>query len=59
MKRRTLAAADPARVFDLNAATINTGVTRLAVDGGRITLAGFNAVAHLELPGEPGLITRR
>lgn len=50
---------DAARVFDLNAATINTGVTRLSVDGGRITLGGFNAAAHLELPGESGLITRR
>lgn len=50
---------DPARVFELNAATINTGVTRLAVDGGRVTLGGFNAVPHLELPREPGLITRR
>lgn len=50
---------DGSRFFDLNAATINTGVTRLTVDDGRLALAGFNAAAHLEWPGEPGLVTRR
>ena len=43
----------------LNWQIINTSVTRFMYNQERITLAGFNAVAHLELAGDPSLITYR
>jgi broad specificity phosphatase PhoE len=43
----------------LNWQIINTSVTRYMYNQERITLAGFNSFAHLELTGDPSLITYR
>jgi broad specificity phosphatase PhoE len=43
----------------LNWQILNTSVTRYMYNPERITLAGFNSVAHLELAGDPSLITYR
>jgi broad specificity phosphatase PhoE len=43
----------------LNWQIINTSMTRYMYKLERITLAGFNSVAHLELAGDPSLITYR
>ena len=43
----------------LNWQIINTSMTRYMYHEERITLAGFNSVAHLELAGDPSLITYR
>ncbi len=43
----------------LNWQIVNTSVTRFLFDTERITLAGFNSCAHLELYREPSLITYR
>lgn len=43
----------------LNHVLVNTGVTRLRFGPGRISLEAFNQAAHLEWPGETGLITQR
>jgi broad specificity phosphatase PhoE len=43
----------------LNWQVVNTSVSRFMYDAERITLAGFNSTAHLELAGDPSLITYR
>jgi len=43
----------------LNWQVVNTSVTRYMYNEERITLAGFNSISHLELEGEPSLITYR
>jgi broad specificity phosphatase PhoE len=43
----------------LNWQIVNTSVTRYMYHEERITLAGFNSIAHLELAGDPTLITYR
>ena len=35
----------------------NTSVSVLRYGGGRVSLASFNSIAHLEAAGEPGLVT--
>jgi broad specificity phosphatase PhoE len=41
----------------LNWQVINTSISRFMYNEERITLAGFNAIAHLELAADPSLIT--
>lgn len=43
----------------LNWQILNTSVTRFMYNEHRITLAGFNSIAHIELAGDPGLMTYR
>jgi broad specificity phosphatase PhoE len=43
----------------LNWQLVNTSVSRFMYNEERITLSAFNAVAHLELAGDPSLITYR
>ena len=43
----------------LNWQIINTSMTRFMYNEERITLAGFNSIAHLDLAGDPSLITYR
>jgi broad specificity phosphatase PhoE len=43
----------------LNWQVVNTSISRFTYNEERITLAGFNAISHLELAGEPSLITYR
>jgi broad specificity phosphatase PhoE len=43
----------------LNWQIVNTSITRYMYNQERITLAGFNAISHLELAGDPALITYR
>jgi broad specificity phosphatase PhoE len=43
----------------LNWQIVNTSVTRYMYNEERITLAGFNAIAHLEIERDPSLITYR
>ncbi|RJR41995.1 MAG: histidine phosphatase family protein [Desulfobacteraceae bacterium] len=43
----------------LNWQVVNTSVTRYMYNEERITLAGFNSISHLEMEGEPSLITYR
>ncbi|HDP25405.1 MAG TPA: histidine phosphatase family protein [Deltaproteobacteria bacterium] len=43
----------------LNWQIINTSYTRYMYKADRITLAGFNSIAHLELAKDPGVITYR
>ena len=43
----------------LNWQIVNTSISRYMYNKERITLAGFNAIAHLELAGDPSLITYR
>jgi broad specificity phosphatase PhoE len=43
----------------LNWQIINTSMTRYMYRQEQITLAGFNSIAHLELAGDPTLITYR
>ena len=43
----------------LNWQLLNTSITRFMYNEERITLAGFNGIAHLELAGDPTLITYR
>jgi broad specificity phosphatase PhoE len=43
----------------LNWQVVNTSISRFMYNEERITLAGFNAISHLELAGEPSLITYR
>jgi broad specificity phosphatase PhoE len=43
----------------LNWQIINTSISRYMYNEERITLAGFNSIAHLELEGDPLLITYR
>jgi len=49
----------PERTFTLNWAINNSSVTELRVRRGTLMLSGFNNVAHLELAGDPGLLTYR
>ncbi len=48
-----------AHAMRLNWQIVNTSMTRVRYDAERITLAGFNSFAHLELLQEPSLITYR
>jgi broad specificity phosphatase PhoE len=43
----------------LNWQVVNTSVSRFMYNAERITLAGFNSTAHLELEGDPTLMTYR
>jgi len=43
----------------LNWQLLNTSISRFMYNEERITLAGFNAATHLELAGDPGLMTYR
>ena len=43
----------------LNWQIVNTSMTRYMYNSERITMAGFNSIAHLELAGDPSLITYR
>ncbi len=49
----------PEKTFSLNWAILNASVTELRVRRGALMLASFNNVAHLELAGEPSLLTYR
>ncbi len=48
-----------ARIFELNWALVNTGVTQLRCRPGGVSLGYFNGQAHLERRRRPGLITYR
>lgn len=43
----------------LNWQIVNTSVSRYMYNSSRITMAGFNSIAHLELQKDPSLITYR
>jgi len=43
----------------LNWQLLNTSISRFMYNEERITLAGFNAITHLEIAGDPALITYR
>jgi broad specificity phosphatase PhoE len=47
------------RAIRLNWQMVNSSVSRFMYNEERITLAGFNTMAHLELAGDPSLITYR
>ncbi len=47
------------RAMRLNWQLLNSSVSRFMYNEERITLAGFNSIAHLELAGDPTLITYR
>ena len=47
------------QTFTLNWGIYNASVTELRVRKGSLLLSGFNSVAHLELAGEPDLLTYR
>jgi len=47
------------RAMYLNWQLLNTSITRFMYNEERITLAGFNAITHLELAGDPALMTYR
>lgn len=47
------------QTFSLNWGIYNASVTELRVREGSLLLSGFNSVAHLELAGDPGLLTYR
>jgi broad specificity phosphatase PhoE len=47
------------RAMRLNWQLLNSSVSRFMYNEERITLAGFNSIAHLELAGDPSLITYR
>jgi broad specificity phosphatase PhoE len=49
----------PEKTFALNWAIYNASVTELRVRRGELMLAGFNNVSHLELVGDPDLLTHR
>ncbi len=49
----------PEQTFHLNWGIYNASVTELRARGGTLMLSGFNAVAHLELAGDPSLLTYR
>ena len=47
------------RAMWLNWQIVNTSISRYMYNADRITLAGFNSIAHLELAQDPSLITYR
>jgi broad specificity phosphatase PhoE len=47
------------RAIRLNWQLVNSSVSRFMYNEEKITLAGFNTIAHLELEGDPSLITYR
>jgi broad specificity phosphatase PhoE len=47
------------RAMRLNWQLLNSSVSRFMYNEDRITLAGFNSIAHLELAGDPTLMTYR
>ena len=47
------------RIFELNWALVNTGVTQLRYRPGRVSLSYLNSQAHLERQRRPALITYR
>lgn len=49
----------PASAFELNWQIVNTSVTRLQFNRNRISLAGFNCRAHLDLHPDPAVVTYR
>jgi broad specificity phosphatase PhoE len=49
----------PEKTFSLNWAILNGSVTELRVRRGALMLSSFNNVAHLELAGDPSLLTYR
>jgi broad specificity phosphatase PhoE len=49
----------PEQTLSLNWGIYNASVTELRVRRGALLLSGFNAVAHLELAGDPSLLTYR
>jgi broad specificity phosphatase PhoE len=49
----------PEKAFALNWAIYNASVTELRLRRGTLMLSGFNGVAHLELAGDPSLLTYR
>jgi len=53
---RQLLGLDPAAAFRVNLTLMNTGVTRLQVGAGRVSLVTLNEVSHLH--GHPELLTR-
>jgi broad specificity phosphatase PhoE len=50
---------EPEQTFTLNWGIYNASVTELRARKGSLLLSGFNAVAHLELAGDPSLLTYR
>ncbi len=49
----------PDKTFTLNWAIYNASLTELRVRRGALLLSGFNNVTHLELTGDPSLLTYR
>lgn len=49
----------PEKTFALNWTIYNASVTELRFRRGSLMLSGFNSVAHLELAGDPSLLTYR
>lgn len=47
----------PEKVFDLNLQMRNTGITHFYFNRSKMSLSGFNAVPHLDLPERTNLIT--
>ena len=47
------------KAMRLNWQIVNTSLTRYMYNDERITMAGFNSFTHLELGGDPSLITYR
>jgi broad specificity phosphatase PhoE len=47
------------KTFGLNWTIYNASVTELRLRRGTLMLSGFNAIAHLELAGDPSLLTYR
>jgi hypothetical protein len=43
----------------LNWQIVNTSISRYMYNKERITMAGFNSIAHLDIAGDPALITYR
>jgi broad specificity phosphatase PhoE len=49
----------PEKTFALNWTIYNASITELRLRRGTLMLSGFNGVAHLELAGDPSLLTYR
>lgn len=47
------------RTIEISWEVINASITRLKYGGSRVTLTGFNEIAHLELTGDKTLLTYR
>lgn len=55
----SLLGVDPSTVVAFNRTTINTGLTKVAVGRGGMTLVSFNEHGHLDAAGDPALLTYR